>query len=322
MRSARRKVIGKGCYYHLINRISGPIDELLFTDVDKEFAFKLLENLDQLYSLELISACIMGNHYHLVLYQPEETLSPEDAAMRHNAYYCDKEKPTYAKWHMPLDPKVSPQRCEEMAENLNDISHFMGVFQQRFAHYINRVHKRRGRLWADRFKNLILEGPSALWNCVKYIELNPVRAGIVGDPADYRFCSWGRFKGSGKHSFEEAFARHMKTSWIWADTANWTFEDVCQELSGEFARIIKTEDGVSGQELLDEVEKARKGDSMPVKFLRRTRHWSDGAIIGSKAFVQEMASRFDDPDHVKKKRFARGELPEGGALYCFRQLQL
>ena len=96
MRSSRRKVVGEDCFYHIVNRISGPIDELLFTDADKEFAFRLVEDLNQLYSLEMISTCMMSNHFHLVLYQPEEQLTPEIAAQRHNDYYCDKEKKTYA----------------------------------------------------------------------------------------------------------------------------------------------------------------------------------------------------------------------------------
>ncbi|OVE81690.1 hypothetical protein BVY04_02830 [bacterium M21] len=52
----------------MINRVSGPLDDnLIFTDNDndKEFAFNLLQDLDRLYSLETMSACMMGNHFHM-----------------------------------------------------------------------------------------------------------------------------------------------------------------------------------------------------------------------------------------------------------------
>ncbi|OVE82790.1 hypothetical protein BVY04_00010 [bacterium M21] len=163
MRTSRRKLDGEGCLHHCYNRIAGPVDYFPFSDTDKEFAFRLLQDLNRLYSIELISVVLLDNHYHAILYSPAEYLTPEEAAERHNAYYCDKNSSTYAAWHTRLDPKFQPEQCAEMARKLNDISHFIGVFQQRFAFHVNKAHNRRGRLWADRFKNVILEGKSALW---------------------------------------------------------------------------------------------------------------------------------------------------------------
>lgn len=321
MRTSRRKLEGQGCLHHCYNRVAGPTDYYPFSDVDKEFAFRLLEDLNRLYSTELISVVILDNHFHVILFSPADGLTPEEAAARHNAYYCDKDAPTYAPWRISLDPNIAPERCAQVAKDLNDISHFMGTFQQRFSFYINRVHNRRGRLWADRFKNVILEGKSALWNCVKYVELNAVRAGIVESPADYRFCSWGAMNGRGKHPFADAFTEHMKQGFVHSDTTNWTLDDVCRELRGEFARIIESELETTGKELLDKVETARKGDSIPTKFLRRTRYWTDGAIIGSKAFVQEIALNFETKERMAKKRFGKSALDTGDTLYSFRQLR-
>jgi putative transposase len=235
------------------------------------------------------------------------------AASRHNAYYGAKK--------LELDPERHPERCEEVARQMIDISHFMAVFQQRFACYINRVHNRRGRLWSNRFKSTILEGGSALWNCVKYIELNPVRAGIVENPADYRFCTWGRFCGSGKHAFAANFHKHMKTGMATVQMNEFSFEAVCTLFRAEIARTIVSERAESSEaDIRDAMDKAKCGDSMPVKFLRRTRHWADGAIIGSKAFVQEAACQFEDKERVLKKTLSRGKTPDGIALHCFRRL--
>ncbi|OVE82477.1 hypothetical protein BVY04_00785 [bacterium M21] len=66
MRTARQKMVGRGCWYHLINRISGPKDELLFSDVDKEVAFNLFEEVSRPYLAEIISISIMTNHFHCI----------------------------------------------------------------------------------------------------------------------------------------------------------------------------------------------------------------------------------------------------------------
>jgi hypothetical protein len=97
---------------------------------------------------------------------------------------------------------------------------------------------------------------------------------------------------------------------------------VIAEFRGELARIRAQEEGKSSEEILDAATTARtKGDSMPIRFLRRTRHWTDGAIIGSKSFVQEVGCMFDDHERVLKKQLSRGLIPGGGVLQCFKRLR-
>jgi putative transposase len=63
------------------------------------------------------------------------------------------------------------------------------------------VHKNEGSIWSDRFKSVIVE-PSreAMMKVAAYIDLNPVRAEMVDDPADYRFCSYGAALGGQKEA--------------------------------------------------------------------------------------------------------------------------
>lgn len=104
----------------------------------------------------------MGNHWHIVLYVGDKAPNLEEVAHRYNSYYEKK--------RMPLDPVMDSEKCQQFAEQLNDISFFMRQIHQKFTFYINRMHNRRGTLWADRFKSTILEGERALWNCVKYLD--------------------------------------------------------------------------------------------------------------------------------------------------------
>jgi hypothetical protein len=68
---------------------------------------------------------------------------------------------------------------------------------QRFTKWFNRTHERSGNLWEDVFKSVIVEDGVAARTIAAYIDLNPVRAGMVQDPAEYRWSSYGEAIGGG-----------------------------------------------------------------------------------------------------------------------------
>jgi REP element-mobilizing transposase RayT len=315
MRRAREKVSGRGCYYHLMNRLAGARDSHPLDDVDRERGMRLLRRLSGYYLLEIVSTCWMGNHFHVVLYAPSEDELPSasDIASRHNAFY-----PDVPSRQISSRDKAS---CHRVGRNMVDISRFMKDYQQRYALYYNRAHDRRGHVWGDRFKSVILDRRDALWSVVKYVELNPVRAGLVSDPADYRHCSWGWKSGSGKHPFEAWFVKHMRSA-LGGEGDALDAEGLFAMFRGELARTIANESGASEEEMRDSVKAAERGESMPLRFLRRTRHWSDGGIIGSKEFVRETAALFRGRERVAGKRLSRGVSDSGAVLYCFKRLRL
>ena len=315
MRVAREKLSDTGCYYHLMNRAAGEISSFPFEDVDREFGMKLVRRLSEYYLLEFISMCWMGNHFHIVLYAPceEELPAPSEIAVRHNAFHGSDGPKT-------VDPN-DVAACLDIGRKMIDISRFMKDFQQRFVFRFNRAHDRRGHLWADRFKSTILQGGEALWTAVKYVELNPVRAGLTDDPADYRHSAWGWRGGSGRHPFEECFVKHMRGS-LGDSGYSLSDSELMARFAGELARTIAAESGASSEEIKSEVERAERGDTMPVRFLRRTRHITDGGIIGSKEFVREVAARFRSDAELKNRRFSRGAPDGGTAIYCFKRLRL
>ncbi len=83
-------------------------------------------------------------------------------------------------------------------KRMYDLSEFMKTLLQRFTRWFNRTHKRSGTLWEDRFKSVIVESGTAARTMAAYIDLNPVRAGMVEDPADYRWSSYGEAVGGGR----------------------------------------------------------------------------------------------------------------------------
>jgi putative transposase len=68
---------------------------------------------------------------------------------------------------------------------------------RRYVQYVNRQYRRTGSLWEGRYKSSVLEAESYLLACMRYIELNPVRAAMVADPGGYRWSSY-RANGLGQ----------------------------------------------------------------------------------------------------------------------------
>lgn len=66
------------------------------------------------------------------------------------------------------------------------IAHMMQDIGRKYVRYINNRYKRSGALWEGRYKASLVDSESYLLTCMRYIELNPVRAGMVRHPGDYR----------------------------------------------------------------------------------------------------------------------------------------
>jgi putative transposase len=71
------------------------------------------------------------------------------------------------------------------------ISNTMKVVGSRYAQYINLRYKRTGTLWEGRHRPSLIQSEKYLLTCHRYIELNPVRAGMVARPEEYRWSSYG-----------------------------------------------------------------------------------------------------------------------------------
>ena len=74
----------------------------------------------------------------------------------------------------------------------NGVSRLMQSLGRRYVQYVNYTYRRSGTLWEGRFKASLVDSEAYLLCCYRYIELNPVRARIVGAPGEYRWSSYGR----------------------------------------------------------------------------------------------------------------------------------
>ena len=77
---------------------------------------------------------------------------------------------------------VTPSRHDSLAT-------LMRCPGQRYVQYFNRHHQRSGTLWEGRFRSCLTESRRYVLACYRYIEMNPVRAGMVSAPGEYRWSS-------------------------------------------------------------------------------------------------------------------------------------
>ena len=313
-RGTRIKPADTGTYYHLTNRVAGMPGDYPFGDVEKAEMVELIKKLSGFFTVEILAYQIMSDHFHIVCYAPAERLSATEAAARYNRFYAGA-KPALK----PDDPY-----CETVADQMRDIGRFMSKLQQQFTAYFNRTRpgkeRRLGTLWAQRFRSVILERGAALWNCVCYIEMNAVRAGLVEDPADYRFGSWGEWCATGRHPFEEALCRHLP-AYEGSDAQAHSAEEIARCFRVEFARRLAVESEAPAEEEEQAVDGGESATSFTMRSDRRVRYWTDGLVIGSKSFVRETAERLFDEKKVRRHRLQPAKGPGADGLYAYRCLR-
>jgi len=100
-------------------------------------------------------------------------------------------------------------------DRLCSLTHFMKELKERFSRWLNKRHARRGTLWQDRYKSVLVDDGEALQTMAAYIDLNPVRVGLVDDPKDYRWCGYAEALGGSTR------ARRVLCVVMATSVANW-----------------------------------------------------------------------------------------------------
>jgi REP element-mobilizing transposase RayT len=314
----------------------------------------------------VLSYCLMSNHFHLLLEIPpmvEGGLGDEVLLQRLSCLYSEAYVAGVAaelKDARKLVAKAdgggvsagggTESRVAEIharfTYRMHDLSEFMKGLLIRFTRWFNRTHNRTGTLWEERFKSVIVESGVAARTMAAYIDLNPVRAGMVKDPADYRWSSYGEAigggtKGNGKKAREGLVRAWFCDQGVGLEAEKW------REVSRLYRRTMGLSLGKKpgraevsqaakglGQTTMNTAEMLESGDNETVlkdlglaKMLRcRVRYFTDGAVIGSKEFVNEAFANARERFTAKRKDGARrlrgNGKPAAGLLWSARDLRV
>ncbi len=184
-------------------------------------------------------------------------------------------------------------KWDRLQERLFDVSELMRNIHSAFARFYNKTYRRHGRFWADRFKSTLLENTKALLDCMLYVELNPVRAGLVERPEDWKGCSL--------HLREAG-----QDEWLMPLTA--LFDKTKKRALTEYRSLIYYRGAVStkqGQVAIARrivQEEAARGFEASGVYIKRLRYFVDGLVIGSEEFIRKHLDVLRDHGHYTKRK--------------------
>ncbi len=300
MRMARIKITGRGAVYHCISRIVGA--QRLLGPTEKERLRQMLWQQAAFSGIQVITYCLMSNHFHLLLRVPADLpLSDAQLLERARAYYGPKSLYVHTLQHA-LSPEGSlPQDLRTaLRERMADVSVFMKELKQRFSKWFNRTRNRFGTLWAERFKSLLVEDqPGALQAVAAYIDLNPVRAGLVQDPKDYRWCGYAEAV-AGRPEARRGLASFQKGA-EWAHVSR-AYREVLLVSSGASGSAGKV--AIDPQVLRRELKRqATLGLGQILRL--RVRYFTDGVVLGSQTYVESIFAEYRDRFGPRRRTGAR-----------------
>ncbi|MGJ8651743.1 MAG: transposase [Opitutaceae bacterium] len=279
------KIAGRAAVYHCMTRtVNG---ELLFKDREKEMLRKMIRQVADFCGVEVLTYCIMSNHFHVLVRVPDgKEISDVELMRRYKVLYPKPTKYQEASAKVMESQLMSgSEDADEIRRKLlvrmGDVSEFMKAVKQRFSVWYNRSHQRYGTLWAERFKSVLVEGlGNPLQTMAAYIDLNPVRAGIVEDPKEYRFCGYAEAVAGDKLALTGLRV-------IWADHHQSPLKAHRLLIFGKGSSPWTHEGKLISRKRAVKVLEEEQGELSKAAMLRcRVRYFSDGAILGSAEFVR------------------------------------
>jgi REP element-mobilizing transposase RayT len=329
----------KPAIYHCIARV---VDRRFAFEADDKEQFRIYMRMMENFSgCRVLAYCVMCNHFHLLLEvpaRPKVPLTDEQLLKRLGALYSKAFVATVAKELADARERVAQgeakdgeayvQRIHErFTYRMHDLSEFMKTLLQRFTRWHNTRTKRRGNLWEETFKSVVVEDGLASKTMAAYIDLNPVRAGMVEDPADYRWSSYGEAMGATGKSGAKAKAglvRAVMADKGWeAEARHWPgrvsreyrmllleegeekTRDVVDEKGEITEEVVKK--GIPAEKVAAELERLGSGKDVALRQMLRwkVRYFTDGAAVGSRAFVDGLYEQCPERFGAKRKSGAR-----------------
>jgi putative transposase len=168
------------------------------------------------------------------------------------------------------------------SQHPQQISRMMQALEGKFAEYYNARKRRSGAFWEDRYHSTMIEDGSHLLNCMVYIDLNMVRAGVVDHPEKWEWCG-----------YHEQVGNRKRFRIIDHDLLRQLLGPLAEEFSRSYAA---------------EVEAA-----IAAGRLSRESWWTEGVAVGSREYVM----RIEELTRKRKKRIRSEDI--GSGMWCVRE---
>jgi putative transposase len=301
--------------YHCVTRVVER--RFAFGDREKEKFVEILRAYEEFCGVQVLTFCVMSNHVHVLVHVPKrpETM-PDDAELVRLVRRAELSYPAsdlerqLAEMRGAGDAAGAERLRGRFLRRMWNLASFMQGVKQRFSQWFNGRTDRVGTLWEGRFKSVLVEGTGqTLSTMAAYIDLNPVRAGIVKDPADYRWSGYAEAV-AGRNSARLGLKK-VVMGVLASERPGETAREEMRRLLARY-RVYLFENGEE-REAGPDGEGARRGmgateveavirSGGKLSFYQslrcRVRYFSDGCAIGAVDFVEGVFAR-------KRERFGR-----------------
>lgn len=302
MRKPRIKVPhGTDGIYHCFSRaVDG---KFIFGKREKDKFLEMMWRIADFLGIQVLHYTLMSNHYHQILFVPGiVSISNEELLERLGQYYGHQSREY-------LEFLAAVQRGDKSPDLLRkqyiihmcNLSEFEKRLKQGFSSWYNKRKDRKGALWMERFGSTVTEDrPNSTMAMAGYLDLNPVRAGLVDDPKDYPYCAYSAAL-RGCIRCQEGLKR-ITGICDW-DKAAADYR-VFIMLKGH--RKISDKKGNVSRSLLLQTLDQEGQLSLPDLLRLKVRYFTDGLAFGSESFVESLFQ--ENRDYFSHRRKA-GAMP-------------
>ncbi len=298
-RMARLKFTDRDAWYHLYCRVSGHRGDYPLSDAaPRRRLIATIKHFSHIYFCDVAAFSVMGNHYHLVVrFDGERPVDRTDLRSRTKIMYPG----VAAQAQIDL---WSDEQWEHYRKRLFDVAEFMRNVQMAYARWYNRTYERHGRFWADRYKSVVLGDTAAVLDCILYVELNPVRAGIVERPEEWQGSS-AFLREIARDGWLMPLARVLKRSS--RKKALVEFRELLY-----YRGAVPTKEGqaaISARVLEQEIA---RGFEFSGLYRKRLRYFVDGLAVGTEEFIRNQLDRMrEDGRYLRRKN----PIPQLGGIH-------
>jgi len=296
--------------FHIISHLTG--NDTRLDDEEKEYFLNRMEQLASGFFVDIHAFAIMGTHFHILatgLELEAKKADPEELKERYRRMYGKNVGPPEGVY--AGDGTLIPDEdggIERLRARLGNISRFVQELKQGFSRWYNKKHDRKGYLWRDRYTGVIVSKGDAQLACSTYIDLNPVRAGIVKRPEDYRWCSLGLMARKPELSRRLITLIPVSTE---ENRLQWYREFVYLAGGVEKKGAARIPD-----ELIEDVVRHHGKLGIGDCFRYRVRNICEGLAMGTHSFISDVQKRYN-------RKFIRPRpLLKGNVFYSTRVLRL
>lgn len=298
MRIARQMLIRRGMsqVFHVMSRI---VDRrCIFSSEEKDSFVRIMKQLEKFSGVEILTYCVMDNHFHLLVRIPPERelsmIEAEEVFRRISAIYpalhVESERFKYDEYINQGMDELAEKLLNKYRIRMYSLSAFLKDLKQRYTQRYNKQNERKGNLWEERFKSVLVDGErKTLIQMAAYIDLNPVKASIVISPEKYKWSGFGESKWG-----VDKCMRSMKNYLFYHIGERMTLNRFIIHYKSILANKIVRNQNIS------EGEGIRSDNSIPVN-KEGVVEYTRGLVVGASQFVYDFIEAIDWHKHWVKR---------------------